>query len=147
MIGKTRRWFSSLRSRSLSKEANQIPCGMLVSCHSLFRVPVHPSGWKGGWRNKPRSLNHGQNTKMHHDNAFNISMLSFLYAMLQFNYATFIHMFFSHSLNFSYLSLAILLNHHKKAPHFSSSPSLQHQEKRTIYAQQWSWWWSQHDTQ
>jgi len=75
-----------------------------------------------------------------------ISTLSLLYRMLLFICSTFIHISFSHSFNFSYLSLAAFLNHDKKAPPFSSSSFFQHQEKRTIYPRWGPRWRSQHDT-
>jgi len=75
-----------------------------------------------------------------------ISTLSFLSTTLQFIYSTFIHISFSHSFDFSYLSLTTSLNHDKKAPHFSSSSSFQHQEKQTIYPWRGSRWQSQQDT-
>jgi len=75
-----------------------------------------------------------------------ISTLSFLYTTLYFIYSTSIHISFSNSFNFWYLSLAAFLNHDKKAPHFSSSSSFQHQEKQTIYPPRGSQWRSQHDS-
>jgi len=75
-----------------------------------------------------------------------ISTLSFLYIMLQFNYATFIHISFSHSFKLSYLSLFAFLNHDKKAPHSSFSCSFQHQKKQTIYPRWGSWLQSQYHT-
>ena len=71
MIGDSQTHFSSLRKPLLSKEANQQPGGVLVTCHSQFSVPVHLGSWKCGWRHKPRSWNCRQDKKMHHDNAFN----------------------------------------------------------------------------
>jgi hypothetical protein len=75
-----------------------------------------------------------------------ISTLSFLYTTLEFIYSTFIHISFIHSFNFSYLSLAAILNHDKMAPHFSSAYAFQHQEKQTIYPRRGSRCRSQHDT-
>jgi len=54
----------------------------------------------------------------------------------------------SHFLDFSYNSLATILNHDTEALHFPSlSSSFQHQEMQTIYPQQGSGWQSQHYTQ
>jgi hypothetical protein len=75
-----------------------------------------------------------------------VSTLSFLYTTLKFVFNTFIHISLSHSFYLSYLSLAAFLNHDKKAPHFSSSSSFEHQEKQTIYPQGGSRSRSQHDT-
>ena len=75
-----------------------------------------------------------------------ISMLSLLYTTLWFIYPTFIHISFSHSFNFSYLSLAAFLNHNKKAVHFSSFASFLHQEKQMIYPRWGSRGRCQHDT-
>jgi len=72
--------------------------------------------------------------------------LSFFYTMLDFMYSTFIHISFSHSFNFSYLSLDVFLNHNKKALHFSSSSSFRLHEKQMIYPRQESQSRFQHDT-
>jgi hypothetical protein len=74
-----------------------------------------------------------------------LSMPSFLYTMLWFIYFTFIHISFSQSLNFWYLSLTDILTHDKEALHISSSSSFQHRKKQAIYPQGRSWWRSQHD--
>jgi hypothetical protein len=76
-----------------------------------------------------------------------ISTLSFLYTTLSFIYSTFLHIPFSHHFNFFYLSLAAILTHHNKAPHFSSYSSIQLQEKQTIYPGRESEWWKPHNTQ
>jgi len=86
-------------------EGDQQPCSMPVTGHSYSRVPVDPRSWKCGWQDKPKSWNHQQDRKMHHDDACN-HINTFLAS-----YNALIHLPYIHS-HFHYSHLWLYRTYH-----------------------------------